>query len=95
MSLDHLTLNIHYDVKEKKFEVSGDVNFEGQRELVEGFLHNQIGAGRDDKTPDKKDFYNITLRWYPLNDNLEVSSDTGNKGLRDGILLEFLKRLDQ
>ncbi len=95
MGLDNLTLNIKYNSKSHKFRVEGNVKEKGQYELVETFLRGQIGAGEDKSTPNKKDNYNIELKWYPQNDKIEVKSDTGNKGLRDGILMYFLKNLKQ
>ena len=93
MSLKPLTLNIRYHLDSDKFEVEGDVSREGCGELVETFLRGQIGAGKDESEPNEQDIYNIGLRWYPENDKIEVSSDTGNKGLRDGILMHYLQSL--
>lgn len=95
MSLDHLTLDIKFNITSDQFEVGGNVNREGQKELVEAFLSEQIGAGKDDSKPNKQDTYHIQLKWYPENDRIVVSSDTGNKGLRDGLLLHYLKNLEK
>ena len=94
MSLDYLTLDLKYNVKTEKFEVKGDVNITGQRELVENFLRGQIGAGIDESKPNRQSEYSIILNWHPADDTIKVSSDTGNKGLRDGILMQFLSTLD-
>ena len=47
----------------------------------------------DDRPPNEYDVYPICFRWYPDNDDIVVSSDTGNKGLRDGILYRVLEKL--
>ena len=39
--------------------------------------------------------YHIRLEWYSENDRIKVSSDTGNKGLLEGILMHYLKNLDK
>ena len=93
MSLDYLTLDIRYHINSDQFEVGGNVNREGQSGLVETFLRGQIGAGEDKSEPNKQRVYNIRLRWYSEDDVIESSSDTGTKGLRDGILMRFLKSL--
>lgn len=93
MSLDYLTLDIIYNVNNDKFEIKGDVNKRGQEELISNVLREQIGNGRDDKKAIERETYHIQLKWYPENDTIEVSSDTGNKGLRDGILMHYLKNL--
>lgn len=95
MDLDHLTLDIQYNIKNDKFEVKSDINKEGRKELIETFLRGQIGAGKDYSKPNKEDVYRIQLKWYPENDKIEVSTNTGNKGLRDGILMHFLKEIDK
>lgn len=95
MEPDYLTLDIKYNVRKNEFDISGDVNDEGQRELVEAFLMGQIGSGPDYTKPEIRDTYNIILKWHPVDDRIEVESDTGNKGLRAGILLDFLRRFDK
>ena len=91
----YLTLNIKYYINSDQFEVGGNVNRKGREELVSTFLRGQIGAGKDDSKPNEKDTYNTQLKWYPENDRIEVRSDTGNKGLRDGILVHYLKNLNK
>ncbi len=93
MNLDCLVLEIVYDTRKNEFIASRHINDELKYDLVETFLRGQIGKGEDYSRPNHKDRYNITLRWYPNIDMIEVWSDTGNKGLRDGILLSFLEYL--
>jgi len=86
-------LDIKFHVNEDQFEVGGNVSEEGRTEIVENFLRSQIGAGKDNSKPNEKDIYQIQLIWYPRDDTTEVSSDTGNKSLRDGILLHYFESL--
>ena len=95
MSLDYLTLDIKYDVGRCEFEVGGDVNRDGQAGIVENFLATQMGAGVDSRKRNEQETYSIKLRWYPQNDMFKVESDTGNNGLRDGILQCFLGSLGE
>ena len=95
MDLNYLTLDIKYYTSIDKFEVGGNVNREGQSELVESFLRSQIGAGMDHSKANKQDEYNIRLRWHPSDDRIESYSDTGNMALRDGILTYFLGTLNE
>ena len=88
------TLKIEYDVKENEFYIDGNLSPEGQREIVENFLRKQIGAGEDASIANIRDSYTITLEWDPSNDSIGISSDTGNDGLRDGILMCFLKEME-
>lgn len=93
MVLKYLTLDILYDLKKDKFETRGDVNEEGRRELVESFLRGQIGAGKDESKVNQREIYIIQLRWYPSDDRIEADSNTGNKSLRDGLLINYLRSL--
>ena len=92
--LDKLTFNIKYDISKNKFETSGSVKEEGRKELVDTFLRFQIGAGEDKRKANERDVYNIRLEWYPQNDNIRVTDNTGNKGLRDGILIHYINYLN-
>lgn len=76
-----------------KFEITGNLNSIGKREVISNFLRCQIGAGVDDSKPKKRDKYTINLKWDPSEDKFYYSDDTGNKGLRDGILMSVLERL--
>lgn len=86
-----LTLNIEYDLKRDSYSSSGDLNENGKREVVETFLRGQMGKGKDETPHNERDKYHIQLRWFPDDDRIEATSDTGNKSLRDGLLVGFLK----
>ncbi len=84
-----LTLDIKYDIKRDRFEVGGDVKEEKRVDLVGMFLRSQLGQGLDRNEAEERDVYHITITWHPKDDSISVRSDTGNKGLRDGILWKF------
>ncbi len=90
MGLDYLTLDIQYNLKRDEFKTEGNIKEEKQKDIVECFVEGQIGKEKDPEKMIKKDIYNICLKWYPEDDNITAEYDTGNKGLRDGILLRFL-----
>ena len=48
----------------------------------------------DNSKANRRDVYHITLKWDPQQDDICISDDTGNKGLRDGILMDFLRQLN-
>ncbi len=96
MNNDYFTLNISHNIKKKNFKLDGDIkDRDSQEELIDTFLRNQIGAEKDKSNPNIRKEYSIQLRWYPRDDIIKVSSNTGNKGLRDGILLYALKNLEE
>lgn len=93
MAVDYLTMNVQYNVKNGKFKINSDMKKKVQSSLLETFLRGQIGKGEDKSKAVEKDVYNITLKLYLENDRIEVTSDTGNEGLRDGVLLNVFQRL--
>lgn len=93
MTPDYLTMKVAYNMKTEKFRIYSDVKKSQQSNLLAEYLRGQMGAGEDKSKPKVRDVYHIELKWYPSNDDFVVSSDTGNKGLRDGILMSVLKGL--
>jgi len=90
--MTQLYLEVKYFVKDNKFKISGNFSQEGLKDIIEEFLRLQIGQGADLTPPRDLDVYTIRLSWFPENDGITVVSNTGNKGLRDGILMEVLHR---
>jgi len=86
-------LEITFDMKTGQTTFGGNVKPSARESLIEAFISTQLGAGEDHSKPEERDVYHITLRWNPENDSFRASSDTGNKGLRDGILMYILRQL--
>ncbi|MBS3081583.1 hypothetical protein J4416_01430 [Candidatus Pacearchaeota archaeon] len=93
MGLEFLTVGVNWRVKDDHYEAFGNANREGQEEIVSNFLRSQMGAGKDERTPQEHDVYSIRLEWHPEDDRIESYSNTGNFSLRDGILIGFLRYL--
>lgn len=85
------TAMIVYFLKDDKFNVSSSMSEEGVREVVEAFLHGEMGKGRDDREAEVRDEYTIKLGIDFSDDTIYVSDDCGNCGLRDGILMHYLR----
>jgi len=94
MANDHLTLGITYHIADGKFDVSGDVKEEKQSDLIYDFLRTQMGAGEDNRKANEQDVYHIQLKWFLHMDRFEPSSDIGNYGLRDSILMDVASKLE-
>ena len=54
------------------------------------FLRSQIGMGTDNRRAEEHDIYKIQITWNPDHDQFESRSNTGNLGLRDGILYDVI-----
>lgn len=89
----HLTMNIEYILKEDKFNITGDIKEEFWEEIVTAWVASQIGAGHDPTPMNELDVYHITIEWNSENDSFNCHSDTGSKGLREGILSHLLSKL--
>ena len=81
-----LVLELTYCVSKGTYTCKGNVKKATRADLITGFLRTQIGAGKDDSEATDKDIYNIRVECDLSADSFSCSSDTGNKGLRDGIL---------
>jgi len=90
----YLGMIIEFTKKDGNFKIDTNIkNDEQLANIIENFLYRQIGKGIDERKVIEKDIYHFVIKWYPENDNIIVLHDTGNLGLRDGILKYILSRL--
>jgi len=92
--LEDLFMEITYNVKKGKFKITGTLNKVGQKTVLENFIRSQFGEGVDNRKPKIKDVYHIRLAVDLSYDILKVKYDTGNMGLRDGILMDVYSKLE-
>jgi len=90
---EYLMLGITYNVVSGEFKIEGDIKPECYIDIIDSFLSTQVGAGEDTRKAKEQDVYHVAIKWYPSDDRFVACSDTGNKGIRDGILLDVAKRL--
>jgi len=76
-----------------KFSWEGDIKDERLSDIVCDFLRSQLGAGEDDSPPNELEEYKIKIAVDLSEDRFMVTSNCGNKGLRDGILQDIAARL--
>ena len=88
-----LKIDITYKIEDGNFEIKGNVKEEAQVSIIENFLRTQKGNGQDNREANNQEKYHISLELDLTDDSYKVSYDTGNKGLRDGILIDVLGRL--
>jgi len=85
-------LKLKYNINTDKFDIDSNIKLEMQGEIVSNFLRGQIGQGEDNREADKREIYEIALNLDLSCDKYTVLHNCGNKGLRDGILINFLKK---
>jgi hypothetical protein len=61
--------------------------------LIENYIRDISGAGKDDTPANKWDVYEITLDIDLNDDTITVTHNCGNLGLVAGILVDILRRL--
>lgn len=88
---DLLKLEINYNVANDKFDYVSNIRPELVKDIVAEFLRMQIGKGADLSESDERDSYSVSISLDLSHDHFSVSDNCGNKGLRDGILMCFIK----
>lgn len=89
-----LILDITYPINTPDdFKIDGNVKEECQTDLLSDFIRGQLGAGADNSPPIERSEYHIRICVDLDGDKFSVTSDTGNKGLRDGIVMDVIRRL--
>lgn len=66
---------------------------EALEELLSNWLQDQIGRGSDGKPAMERDVYTIEIGLFLDDDSFCTASDTGNKGLTAGIMMEVMRDL--
>jgi hypothetical protein len=77
------------------FEISGNVKDNYVICLLTDWLHDQIGKGKDFSVAVDRNVYHIRIQVDLSQDIFYVDSDTGNKGLTTGIIMDVISRLDK
>src|SRR3990167_5814865 len=91
-----VVIEINYDINNpEKTVIRTNAKESALPELLETFLLAQRGKGKDERPPNLKDEYKITIRLDLSDDTFYTTSDTGNEALTCGIVLDVLERLDQ
>ncbi len=88
-----LFFEIGYNLNGDKFNVRGNLNSDYYEEVIDAFLSGQIGTEADGSKANDLEEYCIKLSLDVRTDTISCESNTGNRCLRDGILLKFLSTL--
>jgi len=96
-----LSYTIGNGMKEDKFSIKSNLPKTAQISLLESFLASNMSMEEEKTSLKTGKSYHISLKYSPKSlsdrrfegDRIEVSYDTKNKGLRDGILMRVLGSL--
>jgi len=79
----------------EEFRVETNARDEAVSELLTDFIHHQVGAGKDPSEANDLDVYEIELGIDLSDDSWRTRHNCGNKGLRDGILMDVVRRIGE
>lgn len=79
-----------FNVKDETTTIRTNAKHEKVVDLLEDYLHAQVGTGKDPSPMVELDVYKISIGVELGDDSWGSYHDCGNKGLRDGILMRIL-----
>lgn len=92
----HIVLDITYNVaKPAESVIRSNAKPEMVEELITDWLRDQMGRGADSATPNLKSEYKIKIGLDLTNDAFCTESDTGNRSLTCGLVMNLLGYLDE
>lgn len=86
-----ITIEMTFNMKDETAIIRTNAKHEKVQELLEDYLHSIVGAGKDTTPPETRDVYKIVIGVELAEGDVWGSNhDCGNKGLRDGIIMQIL-----
>lgn len=73
--------------------IKTNVKKKAVNEILENWIRSQLGAGKDDSKSVEKDIYEIVIKLDLGGDIFHTSSDTGNKSLTCGLVMDVFTNL--
>ncbi len=94
--MSDITLEITYPVeKPEESKIQTNARPEAIEEILSTWLTGQQGEGKDESKENQLSEYTIVIELDLSDDSFVTRSNTGNKGLTAGILMDVLKRLPE
>jgi len=87
-------VEVKYNLKEDTAKINTNLKREVVREFIQEYIRGQFGKGKDESEPEDREEYTIRVACDLNGDIFRATSDTGNKSLRDGILMHVSSRED-
>ncbi len=85
-------IRITYDLKKDKSFISTNIRPERVDDTLVAFLSTQAGQGEDKRKAKIRNIYKINLEIDLSDDTFRISDNTGNRGLREGIIMRTVGR---
>lgn len=92
-----LVIDILYSIEDgAKSVIKTNVKRERLADVLGDYMHmlmTRVGVEPDNRTPNQQNEYHITIKLDLRDDSFATSSDTGNGGLTDGIVMDVVQNL--
>lgn len=83
-------IEMTFTIKDESTTIRTNAKHDKVIDLLEDYLHAQVGSGKDATPMVELDVYNISIGVELGEDSWGSSHNCGNKGLRDGIIMRIL-----
>ena len=90
-----IVIEMAFDMKAETVQIKTNAKHSVLPELLADYIHAQVGAGKDSSPPEVHDVYNITIGVELDDDSWGSKHNCGNKGLREGIIMQVINLLDK
>lgn len=86
---------IQFNVRDGTHYIISEIKKEQIQEVLDTLIRSQIGIGGGDGKPKEKNIYTIVIDLDLSGDTFNVKSDTENKSLTTGILMDLVLKLNK
>ena len=96
MKASYIIVKIDYNIKEQlETVVRTNAKDEALPEILQNWIRCEIGQGEDNKEPNREDIYKIRITLDLTDGSFYTKSNTGNKDLTCGLVMNVLNMLDK
>jgi len=89
-----IVIEMAFDMEQETVQIRTNAKRGALVELLTDYVHSQVGTGKDLSPPEERDVYNITIGVELDDDSWGSSHNCGNKGLREGIVMQVINLLE-
>ena len=93
--MSDLHIDITYPIdKPEKYKIKSNIRKEMLSDMLCELVHAQTGQGEDKSKAKELKVYKIHIDLDLNYDDFHIKSNTGNKGLTLGIIMDVIRRMD-
>lgn len=89
-----ILIKLTCNVVDHTVKVRTNASSDGLIEILEAWILDQVGRGRDDSTPNRFDEYEVTIGFAVNGDVFGTEANTNNYALTAGLVMHALKEIE-